>query len=144
MISDDTINLLNECDAGVKMGISSFNEVMDKVQSSELRNLLQESRQTHFELLGRTKQYLEEYGQEGKDPAPVARFMASMKTKMKLDEMGPDTTIAALMTDGCNMGKKSLYKYINQYPLAQEKVKKLADDIAEAEGKLEKDLHRFL
>ena len=38
MIEQDTIRLLRECDAGVNMGISSIEEVIDKVKSENLRN----------------------------------------------------------------------------------------------------------
>ena len=33
MIEQDTIKLLRECDAGVKMGISSIEDVLDHVQA---------------------------------------------------------------------------------------------------------------
>ena len=37
-----------------------------------------------------------------------------------------DKTIADLMTDGCNMGVKSLNQYLNQYEAADEKKKDIA------------------
>ena len=40
MIEDDTIKLLRECNAGVKMGISSLDDVMDHVRDQNLKNLL--------------------------------------------------------------------------------------------------------
>lgn len=45
------------------------------------------------------------------------------KTNVKLVMNESDQTIADLMTDGCNMGVKSLNKYLNQYKAANEKVK---------------------
>ena len=36
MIEQDTIRLLRECDAGIKMGVSSIDEVLDYVNSDEL------------------------------------------------------------------------------------------------------------
>ena len=46
-MEDDTIKLLRECNAGVKMGISSLDDVMDHVRDESLRNLLVKSKETH-------------------------------------------------------------------------------------------------
>ena len=40
MIEKDTIRLLRECVAGVKMGIDSIEDVVENVKSSEFKNLL--------------------------------------------------------------------------------------------------------
>lgn len=37
MIENDTIRLLRECDAGIKMGLSSFDEVMEHISSDRLK-----------------------------------------------------------------------------------------------------------
>ena len=37
MVEQDTIRLLRECDAGVKMGISSIGDVLGYVSSPELK-----------------------------------------------------------------------------------------------------------
>ena len=41
MIEQDTIRLLRECDAGIKMGISAIDEVMKYVKNEELKKVLQ-------------------------------------------------------------------------------------------------------
>ncbi len=143
-MGDDTIKLLRECNAGIKMGVSSLDDVMEHVQSESLRNLLAKSKETHTRLGNTTHEYLNEYHDDGKEPAMMAKLMSKMKTNMKLDDEGPDSTVADLITDGCNMGVKSLYRYLNQYPAAEEKIKKLARDVAEAEETLVKDLRGYL
>ena len=35
MIQEDTVKLLRECNAGIKMGVSSLDEVLPKVQSAD-------------------------------------------------------------------------------------------------------------
>ena len=37
MIEQDTIKLLRECDAGIKMGISSIDDVLDHVNSKDFQ-----------------------------------------------------------------------------------------------------------
>ena len=40
MIEQDTIRLLRECDAGIKMGVSSLEQVMDYASSERLKHIL--------------------------------------------------------------------------------------------------------
>ena len=47
-----------------------------------------------------------------------------------------DSTIAGLMTDGCNMGVKSLSKYLNQYKAADESAKDLCKRLIAIEEQL--------
>lgn len=143
-MENDTIRLLRECNAGIKMGVSTLDDVMEHVQSESLRNLLAKSKETHTRLGNTTHEYLREYQDEGKEPAMMAKVMSKMKTNMKLDDQGPDSTAAELVTDGCNMGIKSIYRYLNQYPAAEGRIKKLAKDVAEAEESLVKDLRAYL
>lgn len=55
-----------------------------------------------------------------------------------------DGTIADLMTDGCNMGVKSLNKYLNQYKAADEKSKDITKRLINLEEKLAVDIRSFL
>ena len=43
MIEQDTIKLLRECDAGVKMGISSIDDVLDHVKKEDFRKKLRKT-----------------------------------------------------------------------------------------------------
>ena len=40
MVEQDTIKLLRECDAGVKMGVASFEDVLSQVNSDALKQYL--------------------------------------------------------------------------------------------------------
>ena len=143
-MQDDTIKLLRECNAGIKMGVSTLDEVLEHVQDEKLKNLLAKSKETHTELGNMTHAYLNEYHDDGKEPAMMAKVMSWVKTNVKLGGDDSDSAAADLVTEGCNMGIKSLYQYLNQYPAADEKVKKLAKDVAKAEEKLVDDLRPYL
>ena len=114
----DTIKLLKECDSGTKMAVSSIDEVLEKGCGHELKQLLQESKNHHEKLGNEIHSLLNEHGSEEKDPAPVAKGMSWMKTNMKMSMDNSDAMVADLITDGCNMGIKSLNKYLNQYKQA--------------------------
>ena len=63
---------------------------------------------------------------------------------VKKRHISVDETAADLITDGCNMGIKSLYKYMNQYPNADEKVKELCTRLISIEDQLRKELRSYL
>ncbi len=143
-MEDDTIKLLRECNAGIKMGISSLEDVLDHVRDEKLHDLLSQSRETHCKLGDDTHRILEECHDEGKEPATMAKVMSKMKTNMKLGGEDSDRVVADLITDGCNMGVKSLYRYLHQYKAADEQVKNLVGDVIEAEETLVKELREYL
>lgn len=144
MIEQDTIRLLRECDAGIKMGISSIDEVLDYVNSDQLRKCLVECREGHIKLEHKIQELLAEYHDEGKEPSPMAKSMSWIKTNVKLVMKESDETIADLMTEGCNMGVKSLNKYLNQYKAADEKSKDITKKLSDLEEKLVTDIRKFL
>ena len=144
MIEPDTIKLLRECDAGIKMGVKSIDDVLDCVKSPELLELLKTCRNRHEDLDHDLQQLLDEYGDDGKDPNFLAEKMAAMKTGMKLGMDKTDATVADLMTDGCNMGVKSLSRYLNQYAAADEQSKDITKKLIELESQLSVDMRDFL
>lgn len=144
MIEKDTIRLLRECDAGIKMGVDSINDVLDDVSDSQFRKVLSDCRGEHEKLSTEIQSLLDEYGDEGKDPNPMAKGMSWIKTNAKMAWDGSDSTIADLMTDGCNMGVKSLSKYLNQYKAASEKTKDIAKKLIAVESTLSTDMRQYL
>ena len=126
MIEHDTIELLRECDAGIQMGIGAIDEVKDHVENDEFREQLDDYQREYAQLQNEIQGILHTYHDEGKDPNPFAKGMAWMKTNMTIAVDGSDSTIADIITDGCNMGVKSINKYINQYKAADERSKDFA------------------
>ena len=144
MIEQDTIKLLRECDAGVKMGISSIDDVLDHVKKEDFRKKLHKCRQEHEDLQIKILQELEKHQDDGKNPNPIAKSMSWMKTNLKLTMEDSDATIAELMTDGCNMGVKSLNRYLNQYKAADEISKDMTKRLINLEEKLAVDIRQYL
>ena len=144
MIEQDTIRLLRECDAGVKMGISSIDDVLGSVHAEDMKTMLQRCKADHETLDYEIREALNRFMDEGKDPNPMAKAMSEMKTNMKLAMHDSDTTIADLMTDGCNMGVKSLTKYLNKYKAADEASKDIAKRLISLDDRLTIDLRPYL
>ncbi|MDE7264211.1 MAG: hypothetical protein K2N64_06085 [Anaeroplasmataceae bacterium] len=144
MIESDTIKLLRECDLGIKMGVSAISEVEDYVKNEDFKSLLTECKNEHNTLKKEIEELLEKYQDEGKNPNPMIKGMSFMKTNMKLMMKESDTTIADLITDGCNMGVKSLNRYLNQYKAADEYTKDIAKRLINLEEKLTIQIRTYL
>ena len=144
MIEEDTIKLLRECNAGIKMGVSSIDEVLPKVHSNALRGSLEKCRRAHGKLGDETHTMLVRYGDEGKEPNPVAKGMSWVKTNVMLAMEESDKTVADLITDGCNMGVKSLNRYLNQYEAAEEHAKDIAKRLIGLEKNLAQEMQPYL
>ena len=144
MIESDTIKLLRECDAGIKMGVASIDEVLEYVHHKKFQERLSDCKKKHEELQDEIQILLEQYHDEGKEPNPMAKGMSWMKTNVKLVMDESDETIADLITDGCNMGVKSLHSYLNQYKAADEKTKDITKRLINLEEKLAIDIRQYL
>lgn len=144
MIQEDTIKLLRECDEGVKMGVASIDAVLDYVSSQTLKTFLSESKNEHEMLGEKIKQLLDSYHDDGKEPNPMAKGMSWLKSNVKLKFNESDSVAADIITDGADMGIKSLNKYLNEYTHADESSKEIAKELIRIEEQLNRDIRRFL
>ena len=144
MIEQDTIRLLRECDAGIKMGVAAIDEVMDNAQDEALRTVLSKNKKEHEKLKESIQSALDRFHDEGKNPNPMAKAMSTVKTNAEMMMKPTDATIADLITDGCNMGVKSLSKYLNEYAAADESAKEICKKLIALEEQLAKDLRDYL
>ncbi len=144
MIEHDTIRLLRECDAGVKMGIAAIDDVISDIKNENFRSKLIDLKDDHQQLNGDIQKLLGKYHDEGKQPNPVVRGMSQIKTNFKMAADKSDATAAELMTDGCNMGVKSLSRYLNQYTAADENSKRLAKRLIKIESDFSAEIRQYL
>lgn len=144
MIQEDTIKLLRECNAGIKMGVDSIDEILDETTDQMLIKMLRETMDEHKRLGSETHRLLNRYGDEGKDPNPLAKSMSWIKTNVMMAVDAGDNTIADLITDGCNMGVKSLSRYLNKYEAADEESKNIAKQLIACEAGLAEGLRAYL
>ena len=142
MTEPDTIKLLRECDAGIKMGTASIGEVLEKTTNEKLKKLLETCKEGHEKLKEEIQNKLEQCHDTVKNP--MAQGMSWMKTNVKLAMDESDATIADLITDGCNMGVKSLSRYLNQYQAADEETKDIAKKLIKQEEELSIHMRSFL
>ena len=140
----DTIKLLRECNAGIKMGEDAIKQVLPHAKNDELRKTLETCKNTHAALGDETHAQLLSHGADTKDAHPIARAMSSIKICASLMAQETDKKIADLMTDGCDMGIKSLSGYMNKYKNADENAKNIAKRLIASEEYLETKLRNYL
>ena len=144
MKNDNTISLLRECNSGIQMAIYSIEEILEDVKDAQLKQRLKDSITAHKSLGNKTHELLSSFDEETKEPNPLTKGMSWMKTNAKMMMENSDNTCADLITDGCNMGIKTLYRYLNEYKEADEKAKKLTEDIIREEETLRQNLRCYL
>ena len=144
MTNNDTVELLKECNAGIQMGVSSIDEVLPKVKSKKLETILNDYKNKHTKLGNETNEFLKELGEDTKEPNPIAKGMSWIKTNVKLSIDESDATVSDLITDGCNMGIKSIKRYVNQYEAADERSKGIAQKLINIEQELLDEVSSFL
>ena len=126
------------------MGIEAIDEVLPRVEDENLKKILNEYNIRHEELKDELEILLKGAGLRGSEPNLMAKGMSAMKTNFKMMMENSDRTVADLMTDGCDMGIKSLNKYLNQYVAAEESVKDITKKIIKVEEEFEERLKKYL
>lgn len=143
-MNHDTKALLLECGAGIQMAVGSIDDVLGQTHDKNLEKLLLACRETHQSLARQTKALLSAENIPEKSANAMARSMSWLKTNTKLAVSPADETVADLITDGCNMGIKSLIRYRNRYPNASEPARRIAGELIDSEQTLCKSMQPYL
>ena len=143
-MSNDTVKLLRECNAGCKSATNSMEQVLRYLDNEDLKMLIDEYNDKHIKLGDECHQMLNELDEEEKDPDKMAKTFSWISIEVKLMMDGNSQKIAELMIDGCNMGIKSLSKYINQYKNASNKSVDLAKRLIKIEQEFMNELLKYL
>ena len=132
-MNHDTKALLLECGAGVQMALGAIDDVLGQTRDKALEQALLTCRETHRALEKQTKTLLAAEHIPEKSANAMARGMSPA-----------DETVADLITDGCNMGVKSLIRYRNRYPNASEAARSIAGQLIDSEQLLCKSMQPYL
>ena len=143
-MANDTVKLLKECNTGIKMGTSAMNQILPYAKSYGLKCALSACLDEHTALGEKTARLLNKEGVAAKDTRPLVKAMSTVKIKTKLMMSATESTVADLMTDGCNMGIKSLSGYLNKFKAADEDSKDIAKRLINLEEQLAVDIRQFL
>ena len=143
-MEDDTVKLLRECSSGCKMAADSISHTRSKINHGPLKKLLDVYYDAHTALYDRCQKMLASCGEPDKDTKAFAKIMANMKTDVEFAFDDTPSTAAKLMLDGCNMGIKSIGRYLNQYKAASKESKEIAGEVLQCEKRFADELIPFL
>lgn len=141
---NDTIKLLKECNAGCKSATNSMEQVQQYIANEDLKSLINEYNDKHIKLGDECHQMLNELDKDEKDPNPMAKAFSWISTELKLMLDDDSHKIADIMIDGCNMGIKSVSKYINKYKTASNESMELAKKLVKIEQEFMSELLKYL
>lgn len=142
--SEDTIHLLQETSSGCKMALDTIDHIKSHVEDKQLQVIINKYHDAHAKLQQECLHELCEAGAENKEPNKIAQTFATMQSRVKMMMDDDKSMAASLLTDGCNMGVKSMSEYINQYRNANDRSRKMADKLRDLETKMIGDLQPML
>lgn len=143
-VSQDTVELLKECNAGCKMAIDSMEQISRFVTNDELKTLITKYNGEHIKMEEDIHRMLNNIGEEDQEPSPIAKASSWIQSEVKMMLKGDTHQAASLLTDGCNMGIKSLNEYKNSYKAADDKSINMCEKICNIETRMVEDLQSFL
>lgn len=144
MMESDTVNLLKECDFGLKNAVNNMTEVAEKVRSRQIHAIIEQSLKQHKKLNDDVNTLLKHYSEPEKKSGRMSKAISWFTVNMKFLKTPTDTTIAWIMYDGCHAGIKSIYHCKNQYPNASGEAKDIAAQIIENEKSCMAELQKYL
>lgn len=144
MENTDSIELLKECNAGSKMAVNALDDLLPYAKSTRQAKKMEENRRRHEELGNQLHSQLAQAGQQEKDPPAMAKLMSKATIGVKMMVEPTEHEIASILTDGCNMGVKSVSGYLNQYPHADTAARRAAEDLIDIEEQLASSMKEFL
>ncbi|MBQ9886137.1 MAG: hypothetical protein IJM37_04685 [Lachnospiraceae bacterium] len=143
-MNEDTIKLLRECNSGCKSATNSIEQVMPYTKDEGLIELLNKYNEKHIHVGDSCHNILNSAGEDEKDPPAFVQAMAQFGTEMKLMINDDTSKIAELMVDGCNMGIKSLSRYLHQYKAADSESIHLTEKLIKIEEDFMHELLAYL
>ncbi|NLB78152.1 MAG: hypothetical protein GX796_04690 [Clostridiaceae bacterium] len=136
--------LLRECNAGCKSATNSMEQVIPYISNEKLLSIINDYNDKHIKLGDECHQMLNENNEGEKDPKVTAKAFSWISTEMKLIMNNDNHKIADIMIDGCNMGIKSVSKYINKYKAASDESINLAKKLVKIEQEFMNDMLEYM
>ena len=143
-MNNDTIELLSQVNAGCKMAIDSLEQVKKYVDDKKLVDIIKKYNDAHIKIEDTSHRMLNNAGQEGQEPSLMAKTFAQMQAGIKLLMKDDVHQAASILTDGCNMGVKSLCEYKNSYKAADAKSVQLCEELCDLESRMIVELQPLL
>ncbi len=143
-MNEDTIALLQECNAGCKMGTNSIEQMLPEVKNEKLKEIMEAYDEKNRKIGEDCHELLNEAGHDEKDPSKMAKAFSWFTTEVKLMVNDDMHQITDMLIDGCNMAVKSLAENLNDYKEADTTSINLVRKLIKIEQDFSKELLEFV
>lgn len=140
----DNHKVLNEIRKGTNMGLVGINCIIDAVDNTDIRNVLDEQRREYQSIYNEADRLLETYGAKKRNISPLARYGAIMSSKMKQTIDGSPARIAEMMIEGNTKGLIKSYRCRRRLHPTDPETRGLAEKLLQTEVHNIEQMKQFL
>ena len=138
---DENDEILNYIYQNCEMGRLSTEQIINKIEDEELKDVLTEQIKVYTNILNETEDMLDE---SKKQISKSKKMMLHMSIDMSLMKDKASSHIAQMLIQGSNMGIIDVTKLLNSYKGADMKIRNLAKRLGDIQKKNIEDLKKFL
>lgn len=138
----DNIEFLNYIYENARMGVISINDLLDYVEDSLFKELLNKELTEYEEVCDEAIKLFTKFKSIEKDLSSLTKVMTYMAIKMS--KKTSLNKFAKMMIEGSNKGIIAITEKINEYPNAEEKIIKLAYKLLKTEQNNINELKKYL
>lgn len=137
--NNKNVDFLNTIYKISEMGIIGIDDIIDKVENANFRELLMEQREEYDKILRESEKLFDAYGMKEKELGAITKVNSKVMSEVKLMTNDGDDAIAKMMIEGTNKGVIKINKAINENKVEDEEALSLAKKLIEVmEHNLEK------
>ena len=140
----DTVTLLKETESGACMAKDALEQVLEHICDKTLRRAAEASLDAHCRLGDRIHGALADLGEGEKGSGAVARSMSRLKTQWKLSMEEDDRAVAEILSEGCDMGIRTISRVAEKCAGADLRARDLAGELIALEEALSRDARAYL
>ncbi len=102
--SKSEIDILNELNKGIKMGMDSISNVLESVKDDDFKQILLSQYNRYNEILNKVDKNLQKFNKVPKELPAMQKMMGSIEVKLNTTSDNSISHIAEMMLQGTNMG----------------------------------------
>lgn len=138
------IEILKEINKDAKTGIDGLNYTLEKVEESNLKNLLYNEKNSYQNIYDRTKELLIQRNEEIEDTSAVQKAMSWMGIQLSTLTDKSSSQIAEILIQGNDMGVIKGTKLLNNMEFSDTQIQNILQDFVRLQQKNIDDLKQYL
>jgi len=138
------IEVLNYVYQNAEMGITGIDDISDKIEDEELKEVTRTQREGYLKISKEAIQIFIKYGQQEAELGKLAKINSYLMIKVKTMIDDSTSNIAKMLIEGSNKGILEITEKINQYQGIDEEIIDLAEKLKKLEESNLEELKKYL